>query len=135
MGSPTEPGNHVSHVYSNFQKTAWMTIVHFPRFISMLFYRDLHTLVKHGMHILTGSMGHPILRPSLGSMTNCITYSRQFLRLCLTYLTIMSCLSCPVVSYNSDIVILCRSDSLINESLSNLILAPFSLLCISSMRK
>ena len=34
MGSPIEPGNLVSQGYSNFhkKKTAWMTIVHLPRF-------------------------------------------------------------------------------------------------------
>ena len=28
MGSPIEPGNLVSHGYSNFRKTTWMTIVY-----------------------------------------------------------------------------------------------------------
>ncbi len=53
-GSPIEPGNLVSQVYSTR-----MPLARNQGYTSMLFQRNLNTLVKQDVQILPGSMGHP----------------------------------------------------------------------------
>ncbi len=44
MGSHIEPGNPVSQGYSNFRKTAWMTIVHLLNLVTCIIH--IHTVLE-----------------------------------------------------------------------------------------